>query len=35
MEQIRAGLMELNGMNFYGTRASVLVELAETLAAAS
>ena len=34
MDQIRAGLTELNSINFYGSRASVLVELAETQAAA-
>jgi class 3 adenylate cyclase/tetratricopeptide (TPR) repeat protein len=33
-DQIRAGLTELNNMNFYASRASILVELAETLAVA-
>jgi class 3 adenylate cyclase/tetratricopeptide (TPR) repeat protein len=34
VDQIQAGLTELNGINFYASRASVLVELAETQAAA-
>jgi len=33
-DQIRAGLTELNSMNFYASRASILVELAETQAVA-